>query len=575
MKHKILLSVLFVCFPVFASAILHYEETSATIDNISYNLTYVVDNQAIDEPYGYAEVTGIGISDAVIPRSVQYNGFEYDVFCISNLGGVRSVTIPPTVTFFGSFYASDAMGEQRVNYNLHGQWDSLKDIYMQSKYPITLEDDWFTESVYANATLHVPQGSKTNYQSKPYWQNFKNIVEIGSEEYPEEPVVTTSESNVLSAGPVKIVTGKSATIDINLTNESTDLTAYQFDLVLPEDVTIAGKGNGEFMVTKGDRYADNEQSLTVTKVGDNTYRFVCFSMSNALISGTEGAILNVVLQADKSVKDGTYQARITNAIMTKVDDTQLKLADVGFSIEVSSFVPGDVNGDGKIDVLDIMETVNYIMESPSSDFVFAAADMNGDKEINVTDIVKIVKVIMNGGNAGSRAQSAEGVGEDNWLSLDTQGNNTFTINLHNDATYVAAQMEITLADGQQLKDISLDKHRCNGHQIVCLPSGDNSYRVLMFSMTNEGFSGNEGSILSFVVDGIAGGFKVDNILVASINEAQQVFPSLYSSTTGIKAIDNKQEATIFSIDGKRLENPQRGMNVIKDGQGKVKKVVVN
>ena len=43
---------------------------------------------------------------------------------------------------------------------------------------------------------------------------------------------------------------------------------------------------------------------------------------------------------------------------------------------------------------DIVATVNFIMEKPSDNFNKEAADLNGDGDINVTDIVKMVSIIM-------------------------------------------------------------------------------------------------------------------------------------------------------------------------------------
>ena len=57
-------------------------------------------------------------------------------------------------------------------------------------------------------------------------------------------------------------------------------------------------------------------------------------------------------------------------------------------------VLGDANGDGLVNVTDIVATVNYIMEKPSDGFNKEAADLNGDGVVNVTDIVMMVKIIM-------------------------------------------------------------------------------------------------------------------------------------------------------------------------------------
>jgi uncharacterized membrane protein YkgB len=63
-----------------------------------------------------------------------------------------------------------------------------------------------------------------------------------------------------------------------------------------------------------------------------------------------------------------------------------------------NFIPGDSNGDGLVNVTDIVATVNFIMEKPSDNFNKDAADLNGDGKVNVTDIVMMVSIIMSGDN---------------------------------------------------------------------------------------------------------------------------------------------------------------------------------
>ena len=67
------------------------------------------------------------------------------------------------------------------------------------------------------------------------------------------------------------------------------------------------------------------------------------------------------------------------------------------AVDVPTIVPttpGDANGDGLVNVTDIVATVNFIMEKPSDGFNKEAADLNGDGVVNVTDIVMMVKIIM-------------------------------------------------------------------------------------------------------------------------------------------------------------------------------------
>ena len=58
--------------------------------------------------------------------------------------------------------------------------------------------------------------------------------------------------------------------------------------------------------------------------------------------------------------------------------------------------PGDVNGDGGIDVLDVVASVNIVLGiSVPSDMEACAADLNGDGGIDVLVIVGMVNTILN------------------------------------------------------------------------------------------------------------------------------------------------------------------------------------
>jgi len=60
----------------------------------------------------------------------------------------------------------------------------------------------------------------------------------------------------------------------------------------------------------------------------------------------------------------------------------------------STSLPGDVNGDMVVNVLDVIQTVNMALGYQEPDF--DSADLNGDGEINVLDIIQIVNIILDG-----------------------------------------------------------------------------------------------------------------------------------------------------------------------------------
>ena len=55
---------------------------------------------------------------------------------------------------------------------------------------------------------------------------------------------------------------------------------------------------------------------------------------------------------------------------------------------------GDVNGDGDVNVTDVMMTVGYILGNVPNGFIRDAGDINGDNDINVTDVMMIVNIIL-------------------------------------------------------------------------------------------------------------------------------------------------------------------------------------
>ena len=76
-----------------------------------------------------------------------------------------------------------------------------------------------------------------------------------------------------------------------------------------------------------------------------------------------------------------------------VDNTKLvKTVDSCLGIEI---LVGDVNGDGSVNILDVISIVAYMTDQIDlSDDSFIAADYNADGSINVIDIVILIEYIL-------------------------------------------------------------------------------------------------------------------------------------------------------------------------------------
>ena len=390
-----------------------------------------------------------------------------------------------------------------------------------------------------------------------------------SQEIYYEKVIDIYSNNQLAVDNVTAYIDNAASIGINLNNNTTDLTAYQFDLKLPTGFTLAKDSRDKFQVTKTSRYEDDSQQLTVSLQEDGSYRFISFSMSNGVIDGTSGAILNAVIEVADNVIVGTYEGTISNIIFTKTDGTQVRLIDTKFNIVVDKNVMGDANGDSEVNVADIVEIVNYILGKPSTKFVKAAADLNKDGDVNVTDIVMVVNIIMSAQNssARNRSEKVELSTDNDQLTLMDIGNGSLLLSLENRGDYVASQFDVRLSEGQTLEGITLNGQRSGDHLMTYAKTGNNIYKVIVYSLSNDTFAGNSGELIDFKVKS-SGNVRIENIVFVTAGHQEKWFAPLNSGTTGIEAIGQPSlnSDDCYDLQGRRVVNVGQKGIYIKNGK---------
>lgn len=91
------------------------------------------------------------------------------------------------------------------------------------------------------------------------------------------------------------------------------------------------------------------------------------------------------------VEAGTYAYHITKSCFL---DTQGELVvfDNMLAEIVLDHLPGDANGDGEVNVLDVLSIVNYYLELDPGEFCSLNADANMDGVINILDIIEVVDI---------------------------------------------------------------------------------------------------------------------------------------------------------------------------------------
>ena len=208
-----------------------------------------------------------------------------------------------------------------------------------------------------------------------------------------------SMSNTISLTDTQVLRGRQVVLPVSM-NNTEDITALQFDLTLPAGVSIAVNSKGKYIVAKTERCADH--TLSTSKPGEeNVYKVLLYSTEVESITGNEGAVIHVTIEAAEDMEAGDYEVKLSNINLTTTAEKKITPADVTCVLTVRNSIPGDANGDGEIDVTDIVGIANKILGRASDSFVAAAADVNGDGEVDVTDIVAVANIILRGGKANS------------------------------------------------------------------------------------------------------------------------------------------------------------------------------
>lgn len=130
----------------------------------------------------------------------------------------------------------------------------------------------------------------------------------------------------LTATDVAIQQGRTAVLNVGLTNPDTEYAGFQFKLVLPEGITATA-------IEKGERIADLDVSIGLE--GNQVLAFYLVNVQPTALPGTSGTVAGVTLQADASLAAGSYTGKLTEVQVSDLYNESFDLDDVTFIITVS------------------------------------------------------------------------------------------------------------------------------------------------------------------------------------------------------------------------------------------------
>ena len=343
----------------------------------------------------------------------------------------------------------------------------------------------------------------------------------------------------LSVGTIQLTAGTSTEVSISL-NNSKQYAAFQFDMVLPEGVSVASSDNG-LAVSLTDRKSDHE--LYAAKIADNTYRVLTYSPTNATITGTEGALLNITLSADEGIAGGEKTGKVENLVYSEADAKATTIDNMTFTIQVES-----KSGSSEEDV-DKTAEFEFKAVSKTGDYYYATFNNAKQAAWFPADKFEVFSAIVDGSDVVMKAATAQ---EGNYKVK--KGEACIIRSKEQKAEYT-------------LKNTSFD-------DISTMPA-DNDLKVAEADFTASRLKfqyklGVKGGIVAFYR--IASGtVKEGTIYIQAAEAADRLNLVFGGEATAIKGVNKAAENNdaIYNLNGIRVKNAQKGI-FIQNGKKIVK-----
>lgn len=387
--------------------------------------------------------------------------------------------------------------------------------------PAECANDCFEAVSKSNCTLYVPRGSHNGYWAAPVWGDFLKI----------------EESNDLSVGgniakpdygfefPETILSrGKCTYLPVSMNNVD-PVVAFNCDIVLPEGVKLYEDASGQIVFKTSDRFPVSQMiDSRVQTNGD--VRIICTSSSNEAFNGTDGILFYIPLfiTDPNASQDSEYQLTVKNIEFTRKDQSgyhAVESPDITVTLTVSEYSLGDANGDGRITGVDAVIAKGYFLGDNPSNFIFKAADMNFDDKISSTDVVLITDEFLSQ-NQRLMAKTASLCGTNGSIDIVGTHNSSpfvsFDISLSEAYRYTAVQMDVTIPEGFNIKNINVGEGNRASHNVRYHHHANGMIRLFISSDNNEDFGSD--NILTIELEGTGYVNGSDKIVVEDILAVQ-------------------------------------------------------
>lgn len=327
-----------------------------------------------------------------------------------------------------------------------------------------------------------------------------------------------------------------------------------------------------------DRVAELEKSINDLEISD-------IAAANEEVQAAQNELSGQKQKIDEKMSD--INPFIIDEINGMVDDAEQKLEALKALIEEKDYLPGDIDLSGSVDIDDIIFirdlVLRFIGEETLSEKQVKAADVNEDGRNTVADLVMINNIYVYGNKYGAVALQSKDAMKTAAMESGTLGMQIsaerMDIALNSEMPYAAIQMDITVPAGVVLDEVSFAGATENVMVATNLLENGNC-RIVMYTADGSAMLIGSADLLNIKLAGEGNGIvSIDNIIAAtSTGEARELAAvnGNFTIATGISAIDTENEAngSIFDTNGVVRQTLKKGVNIVRDAAGRVKKILV-